>query len=293
MSATQTQIRKASTLNGRRFCKMHGLGNDFIVLDARDEPLCLNKDQIVALSNRRNGIGCDQFIIMEPGDDQAQAFMRIYNSDGSQISACGNATRCIARVLMSENQTSTTTIRTQAGLLHASQEDNGLITADMGPAILDWQSIPLSEAKDTLSLPIMFGALENPVAVSVGNPHAVFFVPDAEAIDLASVGPVIETHPLFPEKTNVEIAHLIAPNRIRMRVWERGAGITQACGTGACATLVAAARRGITGRKAEIILDGGSLTISWNENNHVLMTGPATLAYTGVIEDITPQGLTS
>jgi len=269
------------------FRKMHGLGNDFIVFDARQKPVRLSSAQIAALANRTTGIGCDQLIIIEPKTDDAEAFMRIYNSDSSEVSACGNATRCVARVLMEDSGKSETTIRTNAGLLKAYKADNGLITADMGPAMLNWQQIPLSEDKDTLLLPIFFGELENPVAVSVGNPHCVFFVDDAEAIDLPSIGPAIETHPLFPEHTNVEVVHKTEDGKLRMRVWERGVGITEACGTGACATLVASVRRGLTGRKADVVLDGGTLHIEWDETtNHILMTGPATLAFQGTIAEI-------
>jgi len=277
-------------LAGRRFRKMHGLGNDFVVIDARAEPLPLSPAAAAALADRRSGVGCDQVIVIEPGDGEAAAFMRIYNSDGSEVSACGNATRCVARLLMEEAGTAETTLRTRAGLIRAFAAADGMITADMGQAGLDWRAIPLAEAHDTLALPLAAGGYGEPVAVSMGNPHAVFFVANAEAVALSSIGPVIEVHPMFPEKTNVEFAHIIAPNRIRMRVWERGTGITRACGTGACATAVAAARRGLTGRASEVVLDGGSLFIEWTEDGRVLMTGPATLAFEGVLGDILPVG---
>jgi diaminopimelate epimerase len=248
--------------------------------------VCLSSAKIAELANRKTGIGCDQLVVIEPGDAKVEAVMRIYNADGSEVSACGNATRCVARLLMEGTGKREVLIKTRAGILHARRAEGDLITADMGPALLDWQQIPLAEDKDTLCLPIMFGEMLDPVAVSMGNPHAVFFVDDAEAVDLPSVGPMIETHPLFPEQTNVEAVSLLGKNRLRMRVWERGVGITEACGTGACATVVAAARRGLTDREAEVVLDGGSLHIVWDANNHVLMTGPATLAYTGVIAEI-------
>ncbi|WP_337997835.1 diaminopimelate epimerase [Oleispirillum naphthae] len=277
-------------LAGRRFRKMHGLGNDFVVIDARAEPLTLSPAAAAALADRRSGVGCDQAIVIEPGDGEAAAFMRIYNADGSEVSACGNATRCVARLLMEEAGTAETTLRTRAGLIRAFAGKDGLITADMGPAGLDWRAIPLAEAHDTLALPLAAGGYGEPVAVSMGNPHAVFFVHDAEAVALSAIGPVIEVHPMFPEKTNVEFAHLIAPDRIRMRVWERGTGITRACGTGACATAVAAARRGLAGRASEVVLDGGSLFVEWTEDGRVLMTGPATLAFTGTLGEILPAG---
>ncbi len=278
-----------AALRGRPFRKMHGLGNDFVVFDARKHALALSPAQAAAVADRRRGIGCDQVIAIEPGDATADAFMRIFNADGTEVSACGNATRCVARLLMEESGHGEATLRTRAGLIRAVAAGDGKVTADMGAARLKWDEIPLAEACDTLSLPILMGALEYPVAVSMGNPHAVFFVADAEAVDLSTLGPVIETHPLFPEKTNVEAVSVAGNGRLRMRVWERGVGITQACGTGACAALVAAARRGLTDRKAEVILDGGSLRITWAENGHVLMTGPAELAFEGAIGDLCPM----
>jgi len=283
-------LHDLSALRGRSFRKMHGLGNDFVVIDARAEPLTLSADVAAALADRRGGVGCDQVIAIEPGDAEAAAFMRILNADGSEVSACGNATRCVARLLMEETGAAETTLRTRAGLIRAHAARDGMITADMGQARLDWADIPLAAAHDTLSLPVAVDGLPAPVGVSMGNPHAVFFVPDAEAVALSTLGPKVETHALFPEKTNVEFAHLIAPGRIRMRVWERGTGITRACGTGACATAVAAARRGLTGRSAEVVLDGGSLFIEWTEDGRVLMTGPATLSFAGTFSDIVPAG---
>jgi diaminopimelate epimerase len=277
-----------AALRGRPFRKMHGLGNDFVVFDARARALRLSPAQAAAVADRRCGVGCDQVIVVEPGDAETAAFMRIFNADGSEVSACGNATRCVARLLMEETGLGEATLRTRAGLIRAVAADGGRITADMGPARLKWDEIPLAETCDTLSLPILMGALESPVAVSMGNPHAVFFVPEAEAVDLPTLGPAIEVHPLFPEKTNVEAVSVAGPNRLRMRVWERGVGITRACGTGACAALVAAVRRGLVDRTAEVILDGGSLTITWAENGHVLMTGPAALAFEGTIGDLSP-----
>ena len=266
------------------FIKMHGLGNDFVVIDARGAPLELSAAAVRAISDRRTGVGCDQLIVIEPPQSAGTAaFMRIRNADGSEVSACGNATRCVARLLMEESDRAQTTIETRAGRLEASAPGDGRITVNMGLARLDRREIPLAVPADTYRLELTQGPLSAPVAVSMGNPHAVFFVADAEAVALAEHGPLVEHHPLFPERTNVEIVQVLSPSRLRMRVWERGTGITSACGTGACAALVAAARRGLSGRKAELVLDGGSLEIEWLADGHVLMTGPAAIAFTGTL----------
>ena len=267
------------------FTKMHGLGNDFVVIDARRQPVELSAAAVRTISDRRTGVGCDQLILIEPQQSAGtDAFMRIRNADGSEVSACGNATRCVARLLMEESGHSERVIETRAGRLVASASGNGLISVDMGPAGLDWREIPLAIPADTCSLELTQGPLSNPVAVSMGNPHAVFFVPDAEAVALAEHGPLVEHHPLFPERTNVEIVEVLSPSKLRMRVWERGTGITSACGTGACAALVAAVRRGlIPGRGAELALDGGSLFIEWLHDSHVVMTGPAAVSFTGIL----------
>jgi diaminopimelate epimerase len=265
------------------FTKMHGLGNDFVVIDTRERPLSLSDDQKRRVADRRRGIGCDQLILLEPSS-RADVFMRIYNPDGSEAGACGNATRCVAGRLMAENGADRIVVETISGLLETRAADRGDITVDMGEAKTDWRDVPVAEACDTLHLPVRLGPLIDPVGVNVGNPHAVFFVPDVAVIDLEKVGPELEHAPLFPERTNVEIVQRLASGRLRMRVWERGAGITQACGSGACATLVAAARRGLTGRKAEVVVDGGTLTIEWLANNHILMTGGWTTSFRGEIE---------
>ncbi|ALG69643.1 diaminopimelate epimerase [Azospirillum thiophilum] len=267
----------------REFLKMHGLGNDFVVIDARSEPYRPSGAEVRAIADRKTGVGCDQFIILEHTDAPgADAFMRIHNADGSEVGACGNASRCVGWLLMTESGRDRTSFQTEAGLLHASRADNGRITVDMGAPRLDWAAIPLATPTDTLRVEtVEHGGFAAPVAVSMGNPHAVFFVDDAEAVPLTEVGPVFENHPAFPERANIEFAQVLSPTAIRMRVWERGAGITQACGTGACATLVAAARRGLTGRKADILLDGGTLTIEWTGEDRVLMTGPVALSFSG------------
>lgn len=268
------------------FTKMHGLGNDFVVLDAREQSIAMDDNQARIIADRRRGIGCDQLITLEaPVSDLADVFMRIRNPDGGEAEACGNATRCVASMLMREKQTDHLIIETRAGLLDAESKGNGEVTVDMGQARLDWREIPLSKAVDTLNLGIEAGPLKNPVAVSMGNPHAVFFVDDAEAVQLDVFGPVLETHEMFPEFANIEVASVRPDGSIRMRVWERAAGITQACGSGACATLVAAVRRGlIPGRGADIVLDGGTLNIKWLPDNHVVMTGPVATSFTGEID---------
>jgi diaminopimelate epimerase len=265
------------------FTKMHGLGNDFVVIDARERPLGLSDDQKRRIADRRRGIGCDQLIILERSA-RADVFMRIHNPDGTEAGACGNATRCVAGRLMAERGVERIVVETISGLLETRAADRGDIAVDMGEVKTDWRDIPVAEACDTLHLPLALGALSDPVGVNVGNPHAVFFVPDVAAIDLEKLGPELEYAPLFPERANIEIVQHLTSGRLRMRVWERSAGITQACGSGACAALVAAARRGVTGRKADVVLDGGTLTIEWLPNNHVLMTGGWTTSFRGEIE---------
>ncbi|MCW8916683.1 MAG: diaminopimelate epimerase [Magnetovibrio sp.] len=269
------------------FIKMHGLGNDFVILDGRGDGFSLPRVAVRAISERHRGVGCDQLIVMEnPTSADADVFMRIYNPDGSESGACGNATRCIASLVMAEKAETHLIIETISGLLDCENLGDGLYSVDMGPARLDWRDIPLDHAIDTDHLEISAGPLNDPVAVNMGNPHAVFMVENVEGIDLEVFGPLIENHKMFPERTNVEAVEALSNNRIRMRVWERGAGITQACGSGACAALVATARRGLTGRKAEVILDGGSLIIEWMPDNNVLMTGPVSTSFAGTIDPL-------
>jgi diaminopimelate epimerase len=210
--------------------------------------------------------------------------MRIRNADGDEVEACGNGTRCIAAALMRETGKPRVVIETVAGLLEASQAGTARVTVDMGPARLNWREIPLARECDTLRVPLSLGPLADPVATNMGNPHATFFVPDAEAIDVAALGPVLEHDAMFPERANIGIAGLAEKDRLRFRVWERGTGITVACGTGACAAAVAAARRGLTGRRVTVIADGGPLEIEWRADGHVLMTGPAAVSFTGILD---------
>ncbi len=278
--------RYKAGMNGIPFVKMHGLGNDFVVFDGRRDPAVLDLDNATAarIADRKTGVGCDQLIVIEPARDElADAFMRIRNNDGGEVEACGNATRCVANIVMGELGRKDVIIETVAGLLDANGLADGRVTVDMGQVRLDWRDIPLSQAVDTNHIPLSLGGLSDAVGVNVGNPHAVFFVDDAESIDIEKLGPVLEHHEMFPERANIEVCSIIGKNRIRMRVWERGVGVTRACGTGACAAGVAAARRGLTGRKTEIILDGGPLTIEWLPDDHVLMTGPVATSFSGFL----------
>jgi diaminopimelate epimerase len=264
------------------FIKMHGLGNDFVVIDARRTAFLLDEARAHAIADRKTGIGCDQLIVIEPPQRAAaDAFMRIHNADGGEVEACGNATRCVAALLMGESGGDRVTVETAAGLLEARPAGGGRISVDMGKAQLDWRDIPLAAAQDTLHVELTLGPLADPVCTNIGNPHATFFVADAMRIDLAALGPQIEHHGLFPERVNIGIAQILSPERLRLRVWERGVGITRACGTGACAALVAASRRGLTARTAEVILDGGALEIAWRADGHVLMTGPVATSFHG------------
>lgn len=277
-----------------RFVKMHGCGNDFIVFDERSVPLGLTPARAAAIANRRTGIGCDQLITIEaaPPGASADAFMRIRNPDGSAAGACGNATRCVAALLATETAQRHLVIRTVAGDLRAEMLADGRVRVDMGPARLDWPDIPLARKMDTLHLDLALGPVDDPAAASMGNPHVTFFVATLTDLPVEALGPVLEQHPLFPDRANIGFAEVLGRDRLRLRVWERGAGLTLACGSGACAALVNAHRRGLTGRRAAVILDGGELEIEWREDGpngdaprgSVLMTGPVATAFTGEID---------
>jgi diaminopimelate epimerase len=270
-------------MNLRPFIKMHGLGNDFVVVDARTEPFALDDAAARAVADRRAGVGCDQLITMEPPTNgAADVFMRIRNADGGEVEACGNATRCVASLIMEETGRERCTVETQAGLLHAVSIEAGGIAVDMGELRTAWREIPLAREMDTLHLELACGPLGDPVAVNIGNPHAVFFVEDAAAVDLAALGPQLEHDPLFPQRANIGVAELVGPDCLRVRVWERGVGLTRACGTGACAAAAAAHRRGLTGRQVEVRLDGGPLALEWREDGHMVMSGPVATSFTGV-----------
>ena len=271
-------------MTGLPFTKMHGLGNDFVVFDARRAPLALDGAQVRAIADRRTGVGCDQLVLLEaPRNGATDAYLRFWNQDGGEVAACGNGTRCAARLLMDETGAEQVVLETDAGPLAAHEAGAGQVRVDMGPARLDWREIPLARAMDTLHVTVGTGSLSDAVAVNMGNPHAVFFVDDAEAVPLAEIGPQLETDPLFPERANIGVAQRITDDRLRLRVWERGVGLTQACGTGACAAAVAGARRGLTERSVAVILDGGELGIVWREDGHVEMTGPTAASFTGVL----------
>lgn len=271
------------------YLKMNGLGNDFVVLDARAEKIALSRQQIIDISDRTTGIGCDQLIVMEPDAiEGVDVFMRIYNAEGGEVDACGNATRCIAALVAGETGKDAVTIRTNAGILTARMNGE-LVTVDMGTPRFAWDQIPLAEPfADTTGIELQIGPIDAPVlhtpsVVNVGNPHAIFWVDDLAAHDLAKFGPMLENHPIFPERANITLAQVLSDDRIRVRVWERGAGLTLACGTAACATAVAAARKGLAGRKVTIELPGGPLDIEWRENDHILMTGAWALDGEGTI----------
>ena len=266
---------------GLPFMKMHGLGNDFVIVDAREQAAAITPALARGIGHRQFGVGFDQLAVIERGE--ADAHLVFYNADGSTSAACGNATRCIARFLMQETGKDALTLTTERGTLLARDAGDGLTSVNMGQPQLDWHEIPLAEAMDTLELPIE----GIPTATGMGNPHCTFFVENAEAIPLAEFGARYEYHPLYPERTNVQVAQVIGPDHIRMRVWERGVGITLASGSSSCATAVAAARRGLTGRKVQIDLDGGTIWIDWREDG-VWMTGPTAHVFSGTL---TPEFL--
>jgi diaminopimelate epimerase len=267
------------------FIKMHGAGNDFVVLDLRAGGAAPSPKEAIAIADRHRGIGCDQIILIGPSPTGvADLGLTFLNSDGSASGACGNGTRCVADFLMTERGADHLALETAAGILDCARGRDGRVTVDMGLARTEWRDIPLSESRDTLHLAIGEGPVKDPVGVSMGNPHAVFFVPDVAKIPIDAIGPKLEHHKLFPERANIGFAEVRTPDRIRLRVWERGAGLTLACGSGACAALVAAVRRGLTKRKATLELDGGQLEIEWLENGHVLMTGPTAISFRGTID---------
>ena len=271
------------------FTKMHGLGNDFVVVDGRRQTVRIEAEEATHLANRRSGIGCDQVIVLEPSR-HADVRMRILNADGSEVGACGNATRCVAWLLAEETGRKDVTIDTPAGDLQARVGSIEHITVDMGAPRFGWAEIPLAEPfHDTRAIELQVGPIDNPVmhspsVVNVGNPHAIFWVDDIDAIDLGRVGPLLENHPIFPERANISIAKVLSPTHLRIRTWERGAGLTRACGTAACAAAVCAMRKKLTERKVTVSLPGGDLVIEWTADNRILMTGPAELEFRGALQ---------
>ncbi len=271
------------------FRKMNGLGNDFVVLDARSRALALGVDALRAIADRKEGIGCDQIIALEPSR-KADVFMRIWNADGGEVGACGNATRCVAGIVAAERGEKSVSIETESGVLAALAGADGTVTVDMGAPRFAWNEIPLSEPfHDTRRIELQIGPIDAPVlhtpsVVNVGNPHALFFVDDVAAHDLAKFGPMLEHHPLFPERANISLVQVLSQGHLRVRTWERGAGLTRACGTAACAAAVAAARLKLAGRKVSVSLPGGDLLIEWREGDgHILMTGPYALDFEGTL----------
>lgn len=260
-----------------RFIKMHGLGNDFVVIDARHYPVSIDGQRARAIADRHRGIGCDQLILLE-ASDKADVRMRIWNADGAEAQACGNATRCVAS-LMGERAT----IETAGGLL-STRSASGLVAVELPPPSFAWEKIPLAYAMDTLNLPVAWEELADPVAVNVGNPHIIFFVEDADAVDLARLGPAIEHDSLFPDRINVNVAQITGPSSIDLRVWERGAGLTLACGTGACATAVAALKRRLVTAPVTVTLPGGDLLVDWQGEGPITMHGPATEVFRGTAD---------
>lgn len=272
------------------FAKMNGLGNDFVVVDARARKVAFSAEAARRIGDRHRGVGCDQILSIEAANGAGDAVMRIWNPDGSMAEACGNGARCVAQLLIAETKKPAVTLSTAGGLIHCRREADGRITIDMGEPKLDWQEIPLAERMDTRTLDIKVGPIDAPVlfgpsAVSMGNPHCIFFVENADAHDLAKIGPMLEYHPLFPERANISLAQLRSKSEMRLKVWERGAGLTLACGSAACAATVAAARRRLTDRRVKVWLDGGALDIEWRDDNHVMMTGPTELNFTGELDE--------
>jgi diaminopimelate epimerase len=257
-----------------RFHKMHGLGNDFVVIDGRNAPVAMTEVRARAIADRRTGIGCDQLILLE-NSTLADAKMRIFNADGGEVESCGNANRAVAVLLGGE-----ATLETLGGLVKTQATDHGAVV-DLGRPSFDWDAIPLAYAMDTAAMPVAWEGLETPAAVNVGNPHVIFFVVDCDAVNLETLGPVIEHDPLFPERINVNVATILDRTHLKLRVWERGVGLTRACGTGACAAAVAAIRAGRVSSPVTISLPGGDLSIAWQPGDSIVMTGPATHVFAG------------
>lgn len=265
---------------------MHGLGNDFVVIDAREHAVSFDDATAKRIADRHTGVGCDQFIVLETAqNDDADVFMRIRNHDGGEVGACGNATRCIADQLMNEMKADQVVIETLAGNLQTWRADGGLVTVDMGPVKTDWTDIPLAREMDTLHVDLTIDGLSDPACVNVGNPHTSFFVANVDDINLEKIGPIVENHDLFPERTNVQVVQILANDRIRVRVWERGAGITLASGSSACATAVNAHRRGLTDSRVHVELLGGVLTVEHTPDGRVTQTGPFETSFEGIITD--------
>ncbi len=282
------KIKTLMSLSGLPFRKMNGLGNDFVVIDLRRSKARMTPDAARTIADRTQGAGCDQVITIE---DRDGIFMGVWNADGSEAGACGNAARCVGAILMDQSGETGVAFETLSGEISAARVADRRVAVDMGTPKFHWRQIPLAEeVQDTRFIDVKLGPIDKPVlwgpsAVNMGNPHCIFFVDDAEAQALGRFGPMIENHPIFPERANVSVAEVRGRHYIRLRVWERGAGVTKACGTAACAAVVAASRRRLTGRKATVELDGGILAIEWRDDDHVIMTGPYELEFEGVLPE--------
>ena len=275
---------------GISFYKMNGLGNDFVIIDARSQAVAFSAEAARRIGDRHRGVGFDQLISIERDGLEDDVRMRIWNPDGSPAGACGNGARCVGDLLLSQSGRTSVTIAAPGRLITCRREADGRVTVDMGEPKLDWKDIPLAERMDTRTLDIRIGPIDAPVlfgpsAVNMGNPHCIFFVEDAGAHDLRKIGPMIEHHPLFPDHANISLAQVRSKSEIRLRVWERGAGLTQACGSAACASVVAAVRKRLTDRQVRVELDGGPLDIHWRDDNRVLMTGATELNFMGELDE--------
>jgi diaminopimelate epimerase len=277
--------------NSIHFRKMNGLGNDFVILDSRAHRLPMDDRCARAIADRKSGIGCDQVIVLEPSSS-ADVRMRIWNSSGDEVESCGNGSRCVADLIFRETGRQQVTIATDGGVLQCTRAGEGQVTVDMGSPRFGWQDIPLAEEfRDTRHIELQVGPIDDPVlhspsVVNVGNPHCIFWVKDVSAFDLARLGPMLENHPMFPERANISLAQVVSRDRLLLKVWERGAGLTRACGTAACAAAVTGCRLKLVGRKVIITLPGGDLTIDWRRSDdHILMTGPFTFEFEGELPD--------
>ena len=270
---------------------MNGLGNDFVVVDVRAHDPHFSAETVRAIADRKTGIGCDQFILIERPRNGGDCFMGIRNADGGEVEACGNAARCIASLMLDETGKSEVIVETLGAMTRGSRAPDGNVTVDMGTPRLEWHEIPLAEEiRDTRGIELQIGPIDNPIlhtpaVVNVGNPHAIFFIEDVNSVDLSRVGPLLENHPMFPERANISLAQVISRDHILLKVWERGAGLTRACGTAACAAAVAGARKRLTNRAVTVTLPGGDLHLHWREeDDHILMTGPATFDDDGTLD---------
>lgn len=277
--------KNALIQSGRPFVKMHGLRNDFVIVDGREQPYHPSTKEIIHICDRHEGVGADELLIVEPPKNPiAYAFVRIINPDGREVEACGNATRCIGWLLLKECSQKEIKIETLGGILTCALAGEKQVSCEMGKVKTYWQDIPISEEMDTLHLNIGIGPLNDPVGMNIGNPHAVFFVEDMDAIDLPKYGKTLQTHPLFPQEANIGVAQLINSETLKLSVWERPGTLTTACGTGACVAVAAAHRRGLTDKKRmTVIMSAGSVEIELKEQNIAVMTGPVEICYVGYL----------